>query len=138
MGYALNKGDASPILELNTTPLIDVLLVLLVMFILTLPMQTHAVKVDLPVTPPQKTIDRVKNEVAITANGAILWNGAPVSKPELRGLLISSQALQPTPELHLRPDSAARYAVVDDVLALTKRANVQNVGFIGNEKYAEF
>jgi len=139
MGYALNEGDSSPILELNTTPLIDVLLVLLVMFILTLPMQTHAVKVDLPRPGPvHQPIDRVKNEIDITAAGAILWNGAAVSKPELRGLLLGSQEMQPPPELHLKPDSDARYALVDEVLAMTKRANVRNVGFIGNEKYVEF
>ena len=136
MGYALTKGDASPILELNTTPLIDVLLVLLVMFILTLPIQTHAVKMDLPAAEPVKPIDRVKNEVDITAGGAILWNGAPVTKPELRGLLLRSQTMQPPPELHLKPDAQARYEIVDEVLGITKRANVANVGFVGNEAYS--
>jgi len=138
MAYALNKGDASPILELNTTPLIDVLLVLLVMFILTLPIQTHAIKVDMPAAPPEKTIDRLKNEIDITAGGAILWNGASVTKPELRGLLLKSQAMQPPPELHLRPEAQAKYQLVDEVLGITKRANVKNVGFVGNEAYSNF
>ncbi len=138
MAYALNSGDASPILELNTTPLIDVLLVLLVMFILTLPMQTHAVKVDLPAAPPGKVVDRVKNQIDITAGGVILWNGTSVTKRELRGLLLKSQAMLPPPELHLKPDAQAKYQLVDEVLEITKRANVDNVGFVGNEAYGNF
>jgi biopolymer transport protein ExbD len=140
MGYALERSEPSPILQMNTTPLIDVLLVLLVMFIITLPLQTHAVKVDLPGAPPaaQQQVDRVKNEIDITANGAVLWNGAPVTKLQLEGLLVQLQSMQPTPELHLRPDANARYALVDEVLAITKRANVRNMGFVGNDAYARF
>jgi biopolymer transport protein ExbD len=138
MAHALTREDSSPILDMNTTPLIDVLLVLLVMFIITLPIQTHAVKVDLPPPGQGIVVERLKNEVAITASGQILWNGQAVSQPELAGLLVRSQALDPVPELHLRPDAEARYDIVDQVLATTKRAHVQNVGFVGNDAYAGF
>jgi biopolymer transport protein ExbD len=138
MAHALTREDSSPILDMNTTPLIDVLLVLLVMFIITLPIQTHAVKVDLPPPGQGIVVEQLKNEVAITASGQILWNGQAVSQPELAGLLVRSQALDPVPELHLRPDSEARYDIVDQVLATTKRAHVQNVGFVGNDAYAGF
>ncbi|MGN6154904.1 MAG: ExbD/TolR family protein [Sphingomicrobium sp.] len=140
MRIALDLREPSPIAEMNTTPLIDVLLVLLVMFIITIPLQTHAVKLDLPGAAPtsDKWVSPVRNEIEITAAGAILWNGQSVTRPELSGLLARSQSLRPAPELHLRPEANARYAVVDEVLAMTKRARVQNMGFVGNDAYADF
>ena len=124
-----------------TTPLIDVMLVLLIMFIITIPIQTHAVKLDLPVdsqtnTPPP--IDPVKNKIVIEPNGTILWNGAPVNEVQLRQYLDITQTMNPIPELHLQPHPEARYEVVDQVLAVTKRANVEAMGFVGNEAYANF
>lgn len=139
MNLALDARDAEPMLELNTTPLIDVLLVLLVMFIITIPVQTHAVKFDLPGSvKPVLPIDRLRNEVAVTAAGQILWNGADVSKDQLAALLVRTRAIDPAPELHLRPDAEARYELVDQVLAITRKAHVSNVGFVGNENYARF
>jgi biopolymer transport protein ExbD len=122
---------------MNTTPLIDRLLVLLIMFIITLPMQSHAVKVDLPgrMPPPDERIDPIKNRLVVTADAAILWNGSAVSKRELGGLLSESQAMRPVPELHLQLDAVARYELVDEVLAMTKRANVTRMGFVGNDAY---
>lgn len=134
----LDGRDSTPILDLNTTPLIDVLLVLLVMFIITLPIQTHAVKFEIPSGPPVKTVLPVSNEVSVTAGGQILWNGQQVSASELRSLLLQTQQIDPVPELHLRPQSAARYETVDQVLAIAKRAHVRNMGFVGNEAYANF
>jgi biopolymer transport protein ExbD len=123
------------------TPLIDVMLVLLIMFIITIPIQTHAVKLDLPVdqpnTPPPP-IDPVKNKVVITAQGQILWNGNAVSPEQLRQYLELSQQIQPIPELHLQPEPEARYELVDEVLAITKRAHVEKMGFVGNEAYMNF
>jgi len=134
-----NNSSAEPMLEMNMTPLIDVLLVLIIMFIITIPIQTHAVKLDLPQnTPPTDTpIDPVKNKVVITPQGLILWNGTPVSKPQLRAYLDATQQMNPTPELHLQPDATARYALVDEVLAITKQAHVQKMGFVGNEYYTQ-
>ena len=129
---------ASPFGEINTTPLIDVMLVLLIMFIITIPIQTHAVKLDLPVNQPNQTpppINPIKNTLSINAQDQVLWNGAPVTMSQLRTYLDATQQMNPIPELHLQPDATARYEIVDDVLAVTKKAKVQKMGFVGNEYY---
>jgi biopolymer transport protein ExbD len=128
-------GD--PMLDVNVTPLIDVMLVLLIMFIITIPVQTHAVKLDLPVatnTPPPP-IEPLKNTVGVTAQNQITWNGTPISQDQLRQYLEVTQQMNPVPELHLQPDATARYELVDTVLAITKKAHVQKMGFVGNEYY---
>ena len=126
----------TPIAEMNITPLIDVLLVLLVMFIITIPLQTQAVKLDLPSAEPTPIIETTKNEIGITADGTLLWNGRAVTRKQLKGALQASQQMAAVPALHLRPDAAARYEVVDDVLGMIKREHVQKFGFVGNEAYA--
>jgi biopolymer transport protein ExbD len=136
-----DNTSGEPMMDINMTPLIDVMLVLLIMFIITIPIQTHAVKLDLPVdqqnTPPPP-IDPIKNKVVITAGGQILWNGAPVQQEQLRQYLELSQQINPIPELHLQPEPDARYELVDEVLAITKRAHVEKMGFVGNEAYMNF
>ena len=137
----LNPEQAEPMMEINTTPLIDVMLVLLIMIIMTIPIQSHAVKLDLPQdqqnqTPPP--VDPVKNKIVITPQGAVLWNGAPVDLTTLRQYLELTTTMNPTPELHLQPDPQARYELVDEVLAVTKRAQVTAMGFVGNEAYGNF
>ena len=136
-----DNSSGEPMMDINMTPLIDVMLVLLIMFIITIPIQTHAVKLDLPVdqpnTPPPP-IDPIKNKVVITANGQILWNGAAVNPQQLRQYLEVSQQMNPIPELHLQPEPDARYELVDEVLAVTKRAHVEKMGFVGNEAYMKF
>lgn len=129
-----------PIMDINTTPLIDVLLVLLIMFIITIPIQTHAVKLDLPQnsTAPPPPVDPIKNKVVVTEAGAILWNGTAVTLLQLRQYLDVSQQMNPVPELHLQPEPNARYEVVDQVLAVTKQAHVEKMGFVGNEAYADW
>ena len=138
---AMSSGSASgePMMDINTTPLIDVMLVLLIMFIITIPIQTHAVKLDLPQDQPNQQpppIDPVKNKVVIMPNRAVLWNGTPVDMVTLRQYLDLTQTINPVPELHLQPDPNAPYEVVDEVLAVTKRAHVEKMGFVGNEAYA--
>jgi biopolymer transport protein ExbD len=132
-----DNESGEPMIDMNVTPLIDVMLVLLIMFIITIPIQTHAVKLDLPVNQPnqQQIIDPVKNKVVINAQDQILWNGTPVSMQQLRAYLDTTQQMNPIPELHLQPDATARYETVDNVLAVTKRAHVQKMGFVGNEYY---
>ena len=130
--------EGEPMMDINTTPLIDVMLVLLIMFIITIPIQSHAVKLDLPVnqannTPPP--VDPVKNLLSVTPTGTVTWNGAPVSLEQLRQYLDVSQQMNPIPELHLQPEATARYELVDEVLAVTKQAHVQKMGFVGNEAY---
>jgi biopolymer transport protein ExbD len=134
-------AEGEPMMDINTTPLIDVMLVLLIMFIITIPIQTHAVKLDLPQDqqnqqPPP--IDPVKNKVVITPAGQVLWNGNPIDLLTLRQYLDQTQQMNPIPELHLQPDPQARYELVDEVLAVTKRAHVEKMGFVGNEAYANF
>ena len=129
---------AEPMMEMNMTPLIDVLLVLIIMFIITIPIQSHAVKLDLPQNDPNQIpppIDPIKNKIVITQAGAILWNGTPVNQVQLRQFLDVTQQMEPVPELHLQPEPEARYELVDEVLAVTKEANVTKMGFVGNEAY---
>jgi biopolymer transport protein ExbD len=133
-----DNESGEPIMDINTTPLIDVMLVLLIMFIITIPIQTHAVKIDLPVNlpnPPPVVIQPQKNIVVVSSAGQILWNGNPVTKEQLRQYLDVTQQMNPVPELHLQPDATARYELVDEVLAITKQAHVQKMGFVGNEYY---
>ena len=101
-------------------------------------MQSHAVKLDLPVNDPnvpQVVIDPVKNKIVITNDDKILWNGLPMPIQQLRLYLDRTQQMEPTPELHLQPESEARYETVDEVLAITKRAQITKMGFVGNEYY---
>jgi biopolymer transport protein ExbD len=137
----LNPESSEPMMEINTTPLIDVMLVLLIMIIMTIPIQSHAVKLDLPQDQQNRTpppIDPVKNKIVITPQGVVLWNGTPVNLTTLRQYLDLTTTMNPVPELHLQPDPQARYELVDEVLAVTKRAQVTAMGFVGNEAYANF
>jgi biopolymer transport protein ExbD len=133
-----SNAEAEPMIDINTTPLIDVMLVLLIMLIITIPVQTHAVKLDLPVNQPNQApppIDPVKNVLSVNAQDQVLWNGSPVTMSQLRSYLDTTQQMTPVPELHLQPDATARYEIVDQVLAVTKQAHVQKMGFVGNEYY---
>ena len=133
-----DNTSGEPMIDMNVTPLIDVLLVLLIMLIITIPPQTHAVKLDLPVNQPNvppPPIEPVKNTVGVTAQGAITWNGSTITEDQLRSYLEVTQQMNPIPELHLQPDATARYELVDEVLAITKKAHVQKMGFVGNEYY---
>ena len=133
--------SGEPMMDINTTPLIDVMLVLLIMFIITIPIQTHAVKLDLPQSAPDDApppVDPVKNKVVITASNEVLWNGSPLQLPQLRQFLDVTQQMNPVPELHLQPEPNARYELVDQVLAVTKQARVEKMGFVGNEAYMKF
>ena len=141
MAMSTGGAEGEPMMDINTTPLIDVMLVLLIMFIITIPIQTHAVKLDLPVDQPTNEpppIDPIKNKIVIMPNRAILWNGAPVNAVTLRQYLDITTTMNPEPELHMQPHPDAPYEVVDEVLAITKRANITKMGFVGNEAYATF
>ena len=140
MQTASENSDGEPMMDINTTPLIDVMLVLLIMFIITIPVQSHAVKLDLPVNQPNNPpppIDPIKNVVTINSGNQVMWNGSPVTLPQLRAYLDATQQMNPIPELHLQPDATARYELVDEVLAVTKQAKVQKMGFVGNEYYQQ-
>ncbi len=133
-----DNTEGEPMMDMNVVPLIDVLLVLLIMFIITIPVQSHAVKLDLPVNQPNNQpppVDPVKNLLVITQASTVTWNGAPVTLTQLRQYLDISQQMNPIPELHLQPEPEAPYGLVDEVLAVTKRAHVEKMGFVGNEAY---
>ncbi|WP_066591771.1 ExbD/TolR family protein [Sphingomonas pruni] len=139
MAMSGGRDDGAPMMDMNMTPLIDVLLVLLIMFIITIPVQTHAVKVDLPVNNTQNhpPVDAQKNKIIIDANDNVTWNGTPVTSDEqLDQYLQATLQIQPEPELHFQPLPDARYEKVDKVLAIIKRSGISKLGFIGNEQYA--
>ena len=133
---SFRRDDVQPMTEMNTTPLIDVMLVLLIMFIITIPAQSDAVKVDIP-TGPTPIVESVSNELALTAAGRALWNGEPVDDGTLRSTLGRSAAMEPAPELHFRPAPATSYGRVDQVLAMTAQARVKKLGFVGNQQYGD-
>ena len=137
MATSGGKEDGDPMMEMNMTPLIDVLLVLLIMFIITIPIQTHAVKVDLPQNSQNNPnpVNAEKNKITINAAGEVAWNGAPVTEVTLRQYLDQSASMNPEPELHFQPAPDARYEVVDSTLAQIKRSAITKLGFIGNEQY---
>jgi biopolymer transport protein ExbD len=132
------RDENEPLMDMNTTPLIDVMLVMLIMFIITIPVQTHAVKIDLPVPVdnPQNNIEPDKNKVTIDPAGVIAWNGTPVDLVQLDEYLQATKQLPVEPELQVQPHPYARYIVVDRVMAVVKRSGVGKLGFVGNEQYA--
>jgi biopolymer transport protein ExbD len=139
MAMAAGTADGEPMMDINTTPLIDVMLVLLIMFIITLPAQTHTVKLDLPVNSdaPAPPLDPVKNSITTNAAGQVFWNGTPVADmTTLRQYIDLTKNMNPEPELHLQPDANTRYEVIDDILATVKKAQAEKFGFVGNEQYA--
>ncbi|MFV0644474.1 MAG: ExbD/TolR family protein [Sphingomonadaceae bacterium] len=142
MAMSGGKDDGSPMMEMNTTPLIDVMLVLLIMFIITIPVATHSVDIDLPQPdpnpPPENMIDPVKNKIVLTPTNQILWNGTPISQEELVRNLEASKAFEVEPELQFEPESQASYDLSAHVLNIIKQSGVTKFGFVGNEKYRGF
>lgn len=133
-------GEGEPMMEINTTPLIDVMLVLLIMFIITLPVMTHAVKLDMPrqnANPPPQTEIIEPIRLDIDWDGAVIWNGSLVQLADLEGYFRVEAAKSPQPELHVRPDRRANYDTVAKVLALAQRNGMQRIGFVGNEQFME-
>ena len=138
MSMSVGGGDDdAPMMDMNTTPLIDVMLVLLIMFIITIPVQTHAVKLDLPVNANTPTnVDPVFNQVDIDFLSNIYWNKTEVDLSTLRSYMRQAAALPTQPELRLRPEGLAKYEVVDKVMAEAQQAGITKMGFVGNEAYA--
>jgi biopolymer transport protein ExbD len=128
------RESLQPLMEMNTTPLIDVMLVLLVMLIITMPMQTHAVKIDLPTTGPVRA-DPIRNRLDVSASGSARWNGRIVDDRALTGLFGQVATMDRPAEIHFKPDARVRYERVDDILAMAKRSGVTTLGFVGNEAY---
>ena len=141
MGMSGGKLDGEPMLDMNMTPLIDVLLVLLIMFIITIPIATHSVDIDLPadsVDTPPPPIDPIKNKLVITAEDQLLWNAEPISPGQLVSNLQESTLMAVEPELQFEPDQLASYDRSAKVLQIIKQSGVTKFGFVGNEKYRIF
>lgn len=131
-----NAGDVAPMSEINTTPLIDVMLVLLIMFVITVPVQTHEVEMALPAGKPDLVeINPVKNDLRLSADGRLSWNGMAIDDRQLAGALGEVASYDRQPEVHFRPDAAALYDRVDQVLAIAAKSGATSFGFAGNEQY---
>ena len=142
MAMSGGKDDGSPMMEMNTTPLIDVMLVLLIMFIITIPVATHSVNIDLPApseNPPPVTVDPVKNKIVLQKEGnKVLWNDTQVNNAELVNLLKQTMDMKPEHELQFEPEANASYELSAAVLNIIKKSGVTRFGFVGNERYAVF
>ncbi|WP_088278768.1 biopolymer transporter ExbD [Ideonella sp. A 288] len=136
MSMQVGGGDDDMMVEMNTTPLIDVMLVLLIMFIITIPVQTHAVKMNMPVGPstPQTKQPEI-NRIDVDFDGTIGWNGAIVTDAELLAKLAEVAAMPDQAEVHLRPNKLVSYKVVAHVMASAQRLGVTKIGLIGNEQF---
>jgi biopolymer transport protein ExbD len=137
MQIGSESGDDEPMTEMNMTPLIDVMLVLLIMFIITIPIQTHAVKMNMPVGPsstPPKPPEIVRIDVDF--DGTIGWNGEIVAdRSQLEARLATVAAMADQPEVHLRPNKLVTYKVVAMILASAQRLGVTKIGIVGNEQF---
>ena len=130
------QNEFTPIAAINTTPLIDMMLVILIMLIVAIPMTTHEVPLDLPRPRPMPLSPPAVHRLVIRASGALAWDGQVLSESALGARLSVFQADPARPILELEPEGAARYEVVDQVLAQIRRAGVTRLGFVGNERFA--
>ena len=138
VGSGGGSGDPEVLMDINTTPLIDVMLVLLVMLIITIPIQLHAVNLDMPVgAPPINNIKPEKIQVDIDQNSIVYWQGEAVTAEVLQSNM-ATIALQATqPEVHIRPNKASRYAVFANVLSTSKRSGLTKMAVIGSEQFVQ-
>ncbi len=141
MAMSVGSSDGEAMCDINTTPLIDVMLVLLVTLIVSLPIMTHAVKLDMPdprhPPPPQDQRPEVI-DIEIDFDGTVVWNGTPVANmDQLEGYFHSSAEKEPQPEIHLRPDRRVKYDVVAKVLASAQRNRMKKIGFVNNAEFQE-
>jgi biopolymer transport protein ExbD len=131
------SGDEDVMVEMNATPLIDVMLVLLIMLIITIPIQNHAVNLNLPVgTPPPPSRPPEVVNIDIDFDGTVLWNGVAVpDRPSLEAKLQNVAAQPVQPEVHLRPNKLVQYKSVAAVMASAQRLGVTKIGMVGNEQF---
>jgi biopolymer transport protein ExbD len=136
MGMSIGGGEDEPMMDINMTPLIDVMLVLLIMFIITIPVMTHAVKLDMPrANNAPSAVQPVVINLEIDFDGTVLWNGTAVDLESLETYFRREANLDPQPELHIRPSKRAKYDVVARVLASAQRNGMRKIGFVGNEQF---
>jgi biopolymer transport protein ExbD len=143
MGMNVGPGGGSSepevMMDINTTPLIDVMLVLLVMLIITIPIQLHSVELNMPTgNPPPLLVKPEIVKIDIDAAGTVYWNGGPVQDRADLEDKIREAATQPVqPELHLRPDKGAKYSIVAAVMASSQRLGLTKIGLVGSEQFVE-
>jgi len=133
------SGDPDVMMDINTTPLIDVMLVLLVMLIITIPIQLHSVNLNMPVgnPPPPLVLPQVV-KIDVDPQSRVYWNGEWLqTRAELEDRLKTAAATDPQPELHLRPDKAAKYEIVAGVMASSQRLGLTKIGIVGSEQFVE-
>lgn len=131
MAIGTQEDNDQMLSEINMIPFIDVMLVLLIIFIITVPVINHAVKVELPNASNQRLLDKPQNvRLTVAADGAYFWNDEPLADAVFEQRLAAAAAQQPQPELHIRGDRAVRYERVAQALAAAQRAGVQKIGFI--------
>ena len=138
VGSGGGSGEPEVLMEINTTPLIDVMLVLLVMLIITIPIQLHAVNLDMPVgAPPTNDIKPPKIQIDIDENSIVYWQGEAVDAATLDANMatVSQEATQP--EVHIRPNKASQYAVFANVLSTSKRKGLTKMAVIGSEQFIQ-
>jgi biopolymer transport protein ExbD len=131
------SGADAPMVEINMIPLIDVMLVLLVIFIITAPLLTHSVKIDLPKATSSPNLTRPDNiQLGIKADRSLYWNGEPVDAPALAQRMAAAGKLDPQPELHIRADATAQYQIIAEVMAAAARAGLTRIGFVSDPNEA--
>ena len=137
VGSGNSSGESEPMMDINTTPLIDVMLVLLVMIIITIPVQLHAVNLHLPVgDPPPATVKPEVVQVDIGPTGALAWNGTPVADvADLKARLAAAAVQAQQPEMHVRPDQGAKYDAFAKVMVAVNQAGLTKVGVTGSEQF---
>jgi len=140
MALSIGPSDSSSedevMMEINTTPLIDVMLVLLVMLIITIPIQLHAVNLELPVgKPPQSELQPLIVKIDIDRENTVYWQGLPIAGPQLEINLKSASTMAVQPEIHIRPDKDSKYELFAHLMATTKRMGLTKVAVIGSEQF---
>jgi biopolymer transport protein ExbD len=130
-GFDKKRGAAAPMADINMTPLIDVMLVLLVIFIITAPLFTHAIRLDLPKVASQPVRQTPQTiTLSIDDTGRLFWNGRPASFDEVRALLVKAGKEAEQPELHLRASRATRYEVIAQIMGAAQQAGLERIGFV--------
>ncbi len=137
MAMEMKRGEGEPMMEINMTPLIDVMLVLLTLLIITLPIQTHAVKLDMPQGHKGEPPVFTPVNLAIDFDGTILWNGSVVDRATLDSYFLNAAQAEPQPEIHLNPNKLTKYDTVAKVLADAQRLGVKKIGFTGLDQYMQ-
>ena len=139
VGSGTATSDPEVMMDINTTPLIDVMLVLLVMLIITIPIQLHSVNLNLPTgNPPPPLVLPEVVKIDIDPSSVVYWNGLPLAdRAALEENLKAASAQAVQPELHLRPDKSAKYAIVAGVMASPQRLGLTKIGIVGSEQFIE-